>query len=210
MRVGLSVVLWVMLAVPSVHAQNAAARSRAIYEQAQQTYDRGEIEKALALFLKAYEVTPLPGFLFNIAQCHRQLRNYERSSFYFKRYLALARNTANATVVRDLIVEVDGKQAEAEEARRSEAAAVRAQEVELARIAATKSEALQQQETRQLELTRSLQEPPSTAQSSGSVLTQWWLWAGVGVIVAGATASAVYVGTAPSARPTTLGTESVR
>ena len=121
-----------LAAVPALGARvsasekAAAAKSRAIYQQAQQTYDRGEIAKALELYLQAYEAKALPGFLFNIAQCHRQLRNYERAAFYFKRYLALAPNTPNAQVVRDLIVEVEHKQNAAEELKRSEAAAARA------------------------------------------------------------------------------------
>ncbi|MBS1153683.1 MAG: hypothetical protein H6Q89_5381, partial [Myxococcaceae bacterium] len=141
MRLGLITLLLASIAVAKpARPDEAATRSKALFQQAQQTYDRGEIAKALDLFLQAYEVKPLPGFLFNIAQCHRQLRNYERASFYFKRYLALAPNTPNAQVVQDLITEVEGKQAEAEQAKRSEEAAARAQEVELARIAALQAE----------------------------------------------------------------------
>lgn len=223
-----TVLLTFALAVASVSTSSVAASdqardARALFDRAQKTYDRGEIAAALALYLQAYETKALPGFLFNIAQCHRQLRNYERASFYFKRYLALAPATPNAPVVRDLIAEVDAKQAEVEEQKRADAAAARAQEIELARIAAAQAEreadarrldASNLEKKRELELAtaRALQEKGAGAEApSGSVLKTWWLWAGVGVVVAGAAAGAgAYVATAPAARPTTLGTDSAR
>ncbi len=195
-----------------VRAQDPAAKSRALYHQAQQVYDRGEFANALELFVQAYEAKALPGFLFNIAQCHRQLRNYERSGFYFKRYLEVSPHTPNARVVRELILEVAAKQAGVEELKRTEASAAQAQEVELARIAVAhaESEATARRDEETQRVARALREKSVGRESSGSVLTRWWLWAGVGVIVAGAAAGAVYVGTAPSPRPTTLGTESAR
>ena len=217
-------VAFALTATPS-HAAKDAARdaARALYERAQQTYDRGEIAAALTLYLQAYETKALPGFLFNIAQCHRQLRNYERASFYFKRYLDLAPTTPNAQVVRDLITEVEAKQAELEEHKRADAAAARSQQVELARIAAAQAE--KESDARRLEASnvakkqelelataRAIQEKPPVVEAapSSSVLTKWWLWAGVGVVVAGAAGAGAYVATAPSARPTTLGTDSAR
>lgn len=213
------VTLLLLASTPALAADAAAAKSKALYQQAQANYDRGEMAKALELYLQAYEAKALPGFLFNIAQCHRQLRNYERAAFYFKRYLALAPRTPNAQVVRDLIAEVEARQSEADDEKRveSERATLRNQEVELARIAAAQaeSEAVAQAQEQNRKLERALLEKPSVviveAPPTSSVLTKWWLWAGVGVLVAGGVAAgAGYVATAPSARPTTLGTDSVR
>ena len=229
-------VSFLALALGASGAPAADAKSRALYKQAQQTYDRGDLEPALALFLQAYEATPLPGFLFNIAQCHRQLNNFERASFYFKRYLELAPNTPNATIVRALIAEVDGKQAEKEQQLRDEAGAARAREVELARVAAAKAEteaaaqrqtereanqaaAAQRQTEREanqaaeLALARSLTQPPppEPPPESRSIVTRWYFWVGVAGVAAGAaTATGAWVATTPRPRPATLGTDSAR
>lgn len=226
---GIFLIAFALGSVAFGQGPSADAKSRALYREAQQTYDRGDLTPALALFLEAYEARPLPGFLFNIGQCHRQLANYERAAFYFKRYLELAPNTPNAAVVKDLIAEVEEKQAHLELERSDEAAAGRARELELAKVAAATAEAdaaakrQAELETRQqLELeaarreselaaARALAEkPPPPVVAAPSILGRWYFWAGVGVVVAGATAGTVYAVTAPGPRPTTFGTDSAR
>ena len=91
---------------------DAAAKSRALYEQAQQTYDRGEIPEALALYLKAYDAKPLPGFLFNIGQCHRQLGHWETAARTYRSYLDQQPAAKNRTVVEGLIADMEARQKE--------------------------------------------------------------------------------------------------
>lgn len=54
-------------------------KARALYKDGMKAYDVGDFEGALVLYSDAYKLAPLPGFLFNIAQCHRQLGNFERA-----------------------------------------------------------------------------------------------------------------------------------
>ena len=69
---------------------------------------RGTIRRRWAT-QQAYQAKPLPGFVFNIAQCHRNLGNYERAGFFYRRYLTLERNPARRAQVETLIDEMAAK-----------------------------------------------------------------------------------------------------
>lgn len=190
-------------AAPSKEEQEA----RALYKQAQGSYDLGQFEEALKGFSAAYQRKELPGFLFNIAQCHRQLGNHERAIFFYRRYLDLSpKRPKNADQVEELIAQAQAKVvAEKEAKQRQEEAARRAAELEAQRLA-------------RVDLTPKVApkaEPvapapsPAPAASKPSLLTRWWVWAGVGALAAGVVAGA-YVATAPTPRTTDLGELSSR
>src|SRR5438874_2068998 len=63
------------------------AQIRTHLKLAQRAYDLGQFDEALRDFSEAYRLKPLPGILFNLAQCHRQMRSYERAAFFYRRYL---------------------------------------------------------------------------------------------------------------------------
>src|SRR4051812_5477676 len=69
-------------------ASGSLEQARAGSRQAQKAYDVGRFAEALEGFSKAYQLDPRPGILFNIAQCHRQLEDYESAAFAYRRYLA--------------------------------------------------------------------------------------------------------------------------
>ena len=48
------------------------------FDKGETHYRLGRFEAARKEYTQAYEATPLPGFLFNIGQCHRQLGEYDR------------------------------------------------------------------------------------------------------------------------------------
>lgn len=229
----LSVVACLALAVAPSSADarpSSDHRARVLFEAGQRAYNRGQFADALKKYLEAYDVKPLPGFLFNVAQCHRHLAQYERAAFFYKRYLALSpRPPKNAEMVKKLIAEVELKLARAtreqEERERAEAARGAGQEPaarrkESSRLADSspgyeESSAsgsarpnLEPDRTAAVgtaaneDTVRSLTEPsPEVRESGGSIFKKWWLWAGLGAVAAGATA---YVIASPHPRPTTL------
>src|SRR5687767_5177019 len=98
------------------------AQVRQIYGAAQKAYDLGRFEEALKGFSDAYALKDLPGFLFNIAQCHRNLGNYERAKFFYHRYLDLSpKRPKNAAQVEGLLAKVEEKLAEEDARTRREA-----------------------------------------------------------------------------------------
>lgn len=103
-------------------ADAAETKSRELYKEAQKLFDVGQFDKALELYTEAYKLKQLPGFLFNIAQCHRQMGNWERAGFFFGRFIDNSNPRApNIEVARELLEDARRKQnIAAEEARVAE------------------------------------------------------------------------------------------
>ncbi|HEX4620908.1 MAG TPA: hypothetical protein VH208_05000 [Myxococcaceae bacterium] len=113
-------------------AEATQAEVKAKLKEAQKAYDLAHFDEALSLFSEAYELKPLPGMLFNIAQCHRHLSNWERAAFFYRRYLSLSpTKPRNAAEANSLLAEVEKEQA-AEEKRKEEAELAERQNRELA------------------------------------------------------------------------------
>ena len=176
--------------------------ARARFADATKAFNLSQFEIALTGYKEAYELTPLPGFLFNIAQCYRHLGQLATASFYYRRYRNEADLSASdGAVVENLIAEVEAKQAEIERQQRAEAEAARRHELEIARAAALKAEA---EEKGRALLFSSLPPPPA---QSDFILKKWWFWSGVGVLTGGA----IYLMLpAPHARATSLGSVNAR
>jgi tetratricopeptide (TPR) repeat protein len=64
------------------------AKAKELYERAKVHYRSGELEKAASEFKESYETYPQAETLFNLAQTHRLLKNYEKAIFYYKQYLS--------------------------------------------------------------------------------------------------------------------------
>ncbi|WP_163989502.1 tetratricopeptide repeat protein [Pyxidicoccus caerfyrddinensis] len=166
---------WLLIALPLFAAAASAAppkpgaaskedpksAARVLFDYAQREYDLGNFNDALSGYSEAYRLVPEPALLFNIGQCHRQLGQYERAAFFYRRYLALDPESPDAPLVNELIQTMDTKQAELENKSR--------QGTPLA-----------------VPLTPEAQsaERPS---SVPAFLRSKWFWAGVGVVAVGAT-----------------------
>jgi hypothetical protein len=69
-------------------------------------YDLGYFEQALWEAEEGYRVDPLPEILFNIGQCHRMLKHWERATFFFQRYLWKLPDAANRPLAEKLLADV--------------------------------------------------------------------------------------------------------
>src|SRR5437867_1070206 len=65
----------------------AAEQAKAEYESGMRAYDRGDFERAIEAFARAYELDPAPMLLFNLAQAHRKKGDSERALSLYRRYL---------------------------------------------------------------------------------------------------------------------------
>jgi len=66
---------------------DARAQAKAQVRKGQLDYKLARFEDALQDYSRAYELYPAPALLFNLGQCHRNLKNYERAIFFFEGYL---------------------------------------------------------------------------------------------------------------------------
>jgi tetratricopeptide (TPR) repeat protein len=189
---------------------DAEVLARAKFAEGNLAYDLGEFQKALDAYSEAYRLRPLPGFLFNIAQCHRQLGRPERASFFYGRYLSLSKEEPpNAPLVRDLIKEMDVAVLKEQERRQKREETAR----DLARANALRAQAesvatrrAQSQDGKRGVTPQAKATATTGAEVKDGGLTKtWWVWAGAGAValVAG---GVVYAATAPQPRPTSLGT----
>lgn len=198
-------------------ADAAETKARALFKQGQQAYDLGEFDKALELYGEAYKQKALPGFLFNIAQCHRQKGNWEQAAFFFGRFIDnMSPNAPNVEVARELLEDARRKQAQAAEEARLAEEKKKAEEDRLAQEELARRKAAE--ELRELEERRRIREsmpppPPVVVVEQEPVTKKPWFWVLVvgGVLaVAGGTTAAVLVATRPQPQPavpsqTTLG-----
>ncbi|NMO17095.1 tetratricopeptide repeat protein [Pyxidicoccus fallax] len=219
----LAVVGALLLAPVSGRAEaspDAETQARARFAEGNLAYDVGDFDKALKSFSEAYRLKPLPGFLFNMAQCHRQLGQYPRAAFFYRRYLALMPDSAQAQVVRELVQEMEARAREQEARRLERERAEQDKQVQRARAEAAKAEAEAaarrraelEAEQRALEAraAQALTQPAPQALAGNSVSApwtrKWWVWAGVGAAAALVTTGVIVATSGPDARPTSLGT----
>jgi tetratricopeptide (TPR) repeat protein len=72
---------------PALSRADDLEAAKRFFDQAEKQYAAKEYRGALDLYQKAFEAKPLPGFHFNIGQCHRALGEHEQAIVAFRRYL---------------------------------------------------------------------------------------------------------------------------
>jgi tetratricopeptide (TPR) repeat protein len=182
------------------------AKARQLYKSGMKAYDVGDFDGALKLYSDAYKLASLPGFLFNIAQCHRQLANYERAAFFYGRFIDTSKPKAmNVDLATQLLAEMKTKQSE-------KAAAEKAKAEDDAR-----KEDVRREELKKLDapLVSNLvvpgselpPPPPPPLLEETPTYKKWWFWTLVSVAVAAAAGGAtvaVIASNQPQPNPTTL------
>ena len=140
------------------HAEDPSERAaKRHYDRGQKLYALQKFDEALDQFQKAFDAKPLPGFLFNIGQCHRNLGDYDAAIFSFKRYLKLEPEADNREQVEELIEELEQKKAEAD--------------TERLKLGKRKKRGDPEEED----------QPRETSEGS-PVYKKWWFWTGVAVV----------------------------
>ncbi|HEY8927038.1 MAG TPA: tetratricopeptide repeat protein, partial [Polyangia bacterium] len=72
-------------------AEDPRVEAKREVERAEVQYKLGRFDEALEGYSRAYELVNAPGLLFNIGQCHKNLKSYERAIFFFQEYLREAK-----------------------------------------------------------------------------------------------------------------------
>jgi hypothetical protein len=82
--------------------------AKARYMSGQSHYNLNEFAEALQDFKEAYRLHPDPAFLFNIAQCERQLGDLDEAIKFYRSYLRNKPDASNAKEVQKKIDELKG------------------------------------------------------------------------------------------------------
>jgi len=190
----------------AARAENGQASARAHFRRAEKAFSLGKFQQALDQYAAAYDLRPLPGLLFNMGQCHKNLGNSERAIFFYERYLEVAQDDSRREMVESLIAEERERMGPAAPAAQSAGAPGTAPVIDTPNV---------------------LEPPPTTSQSVASLIAsspaqvraqvtgdgkrppplykRWWVWAAAGVVTALATGTVLLVRADRSAPGGSLG-----
>jgi tetratricopeptide (TPR) repeat protein len=165
---------------------NSRDAARAAFHLGSQHYSLGEYKEALTAFKEAYRNYEDPSFLFNIAQCERQLDQRADAIRAYRMYLVNAPDAGNREEVRQLISRLEHELAEE---RATKAAPPPGVEPPSAQPQAEPRPAATQPFAPSETLTAAA--PP---QRDTPTYKKWWVWTIVGVAVAGGAAAGLAFG----------------
>lgn len=89
---------------PTDEARRASKRH---FERGKTAFALGQFKDALRHYEAAYKAAALPRLLFNIGQCHANMKNYERALFSFQKYLDEVPNASNRAEVERYIRDIE-------------------------------------------------------------------------------------------------------
>jgi tetratricopeptide (TPR) repeat protein len=160
-------------------------QAKTLFDEGTAAYKVANFERALTAYEAAHKLYPAPQFLFNIAQCHFQLQNWERAVFFFEGYLREVPDATNRSLVNELIGEARTNAATKKEADKRKLDLER-ERFELERRTKEREAREADERARLAVQTRPVDEPKP-------VYKKWWFWTVVGGAVAGATITAIAV-----------------
>ena len=231
---GLVLVLVVAVWNGTASAEGGDAKAR--YMSGQSHYNLNEFSEALQDFKEAYRLHPDPAFLFNIAQCERQLGDFDEAIKFYRSYL---RNKPDATNGKEVQKKIDELRGLSEAKRKSKEGAPQS-------VIAPSTSPPQVDSPSALapppapppaaappppapvapapNLTAPPEAPMATTSSTpGADLTakpaaaegepvykQWWFWAGAGAVVVGVVVVAIVASAGAASAPSSpLGNKKV-
>jgi tetratricopeptide (TPR) repeat protein len=106
----LAMVLLLVLAsatTPCLALEDDPAAAKSHFSMGTRLYEVGEYRQALDEFKAAHLAKPDPAFLYNIAQCHRQLGDLDLAATMYRRYLVASPNAKNRPEVEKRIAEIE-------------------------------------------------------------------------------------------------------
>lgn len=120
----LGALLVVLLVAGTARAQTPMELAKKEFDAGQTAYDLAKYDEALAHFTKAYEMSKLPGILYNLGQAHRRLYetggsfdNLRRAREMYRSYLRLVPTSPDRALTESLLKGVEeeyGKQLRAQ------------------------------------------------------------------------------------------------
>ena len=96
-----------LLLVPRVAGAQQPSAAKEAFEAANAEYALGHYTQALAKFELAFTLKQVPGLLFNIAQCHRQLKQFELAATTYRSFIRASPDGKQAAVARQLLEQVE-------------------------------------------------------------------------------------------------------
>jgi tetratricopeptide (TPR) repeat protein len=195
--------LALLILVAPAHADDQA-RARAAFKQGSRHYNLGEFQQALESFREAYRNVDDPSFLFNIAQCERQLGHKREAVREYRAYLNNAPdNISNRDAIKQIVTQLEKEISDEQATTKMPPTTVTPPPPPPPLIATPTA--------RPADDGASLTASAPPRDQHKPAYKKWWVWTIVGGVVAAGAATGIALalthGSTPSA-PTTLGTRS--
>jgi tetratricopeptide (TPR) repeat protein len=159
--------------------------ARGLFQAGKAAYEAGRYEEALSYFEQAYEQSKRPRMLYNIGQAADRLRRDERALEAFREFLRVLPDDPVREEVEKRIAALERAEAERKQAEQAAPAAALVTPAAAAETVEPPSSVDA--------VDSSIDDPAVDSPDDGGVLTKWWLWTGVGVVVAGGVTALVLV-----------------
>lgn len=138
----------------------------------QRLLDRGQTQEAIAAFRRAYELRADARFLYDIAECYRQLGSVQQAIHFYQRYLSVAPDAADRDEVEAQIEALERQQPALGKPPAAPPAPNLANDVVIIPVSSA--------------------DAPSPEHRP--LWKRWWVWAAAGALVAGGAALALTLG----------------
>lgn len=208
-----AVLLVLAAAAPAAAAGHDKRAAAAQFQRGRALFESGAWAAALEAFEAGYDAYPLPGFLVNIGQCQRKLERIDDAAASFQKFLDSDAGDAKLRgEVQEALAEIGGERARRDAALAAEAEARRQRDEAERRHPL--DETPRRAELRARAAPQPLLPAPSASPAAPSRAalevtaapqkkSHRWVWAIVGVLAAGAVASAVTVAIVETQPPPT-------
>jgi tetratricopeptide (TPR) repeat protein len=169
-------------------------KAQELFKEAKQHFDLREFAETIPLLKEAYRLYPSSLFLYNLAQCHLELKQYEEAVSYFENFIdADPKSKSRSQAEKYLKTAKENLAAEQEQKRAADEAA-REQE----RLA------------KMIELEKQKQNQPQQPVEKGKpIYAKAWFWSAIGGVALAGTGTAVGVSIAKSIPNTDLGNKDI-
>jgi hypothetical protein len=101
----------VLVVAPAVRAADdpfePRAEGRRRFEAGEQYFQKGQYASALVEYEAGYQLTRLPGFLINIAHCHRLSGDQRKARAFYRKYLLVEPTSPRKAEVEEIIRKLD-------------------------------------------------------------------------------------------------------
>jgi tetratricopeptide (TPR) repeat protein len=207
------------VAEPLAAASQDDKEARRLFQRAELSFNLGKFDDALADYQSAYQAKPLTGFLFNIAQCYRNLGNWERARFFYRRYLTLEPRSPNRRRVEDLVAEMTDRLEKQQALMPPTNGPTKGLTTGPMPAAPPESTAVPEPAltppvapplpepgagSSTATVSSTLVASPPAAPERKPVYKRWWFWTGVGAVVAGGVVAAIVLSGPVTRTPGTL------
>lgn len=154
-------------------------QAKKYFRQGQRMFAMGRFRQALTSYEKAYALSEYPDILFNIAQCYRNLGDYESAIFHFRAYLDKKPDAGNRDAVLALISKLESEMATADQNPPD---------------TGHKPKNIKPPPDKDKDRDKVVESPrPAERRSRGGPFyKRWWFWTGVVVVAAGAGTGAYF------------------